>query len=156
MRFSRGPGLRRSSKALIPITGVVALIVPANFMECIYSVGGSTYQLSEAAITCNTKPHDESPFRFCAWLLCCGFSETAYEVESCSLGLYQSFLSHASGLPHNHFFATSDKLDATQTEDRPPSPDTWVQNIASTEEEFAELKGYRVALGCAQFFCIAP
>ena len=46
----RGPGLRRSSKALIPVTGVVALIVPANFMECIYSVGGSTYQLSEASV----------------------------------------------------------------------------------------------------------
>ena len=102
------------------------------------------------------RQHISAQRGFCAWLLCCGFSETAYEIESCSLGLYQSFLSHASGLSHNHFFATSDRLDTTQTEDRPPSPDTWAQNTALTEEEFAELRGYRVSLGCAQFFASPP
>ncbi|OLQ07851.1 hypothetical protein AK812_SmicGene8689 [Symbiodinium microadriaticum] len=38
------------------------------------------------------------------------------------------------------YFRKKMRLDTTQTKDRPPSPDTWAQNTALTEEEFAELR----------------
>eukprot|EP00439_Symbiodinium_sp_Y106_P029242 s1702_g3.t1 len=156
MEVFRGCGLRRSNKALVSITGVVALIVPASRMQLTYSVGGESYELSQGAMTCNTKPHDESPFRFCSWLICCGFSESSYEISSCSLGLYQSFLSHSSGLPHRHFFGVSPSLDTAQTSDRPIAPDGWCCHETPSEETFAEWRGYRKVLGCAQFFASPP
>ena len=109
----RGPGLRRSSKALTPVTGVVGLILilPPEHAEIQYVAGGTSYRLNEGAMTCTPKPHNQSPFRFCSWLSFCDFSEDSYDVSYCSLGLYQSFLARGSGLSHRHDFAVAAHLD---------------------------------------------
>ena len=58
-----------------------------------YAVRGESFPILSAALTCSTKPHDQSPIHFCSGLAFHGLCEDSYEMASCSLGLYASFLS---------------------------------------------------------------